>query len=68
MKDYPFALIDMDEALPIPFGLVRYVVAPDHPEVKDISVAESKPYYDAIVLSYGASAERNWESKATTDC
>jgi len=34
MKDYPFALIDMYEALPIPFGLVRYGVAPDHPEVK----------------------------------
>ncbi|CAG8675672.1 1362_t:CDS:2, partial [Paraglomus occultum] len=83
MKDYPSALIDMYEALPIPFGLVRYGVAPDHPEVKnvqhkfdevasdsrfqfignvrfgkDISLAELKPHYDAIVLSYGASAEK----------
>jgi adrenodoxin-NADP+ reductase len=26
--------IDMYEHLPVPFGLVRYGVAPDHPEVK----------------------------------
>lgn len=28
------AKIDMYEHLPTPFGLVRYGVAPDHPEVK----------------------------------
>ena len=28
------AVIDMYERLPAPFGLVRYGVAPDHPEVK----------------------------------
>jgi adrenodoxin-NADP+ reductase len=28
--------IDLLEALPIPFGLVRYGVAPDHPEVKNV--------------------------------
>jgi adrenodoxin-NADP+ reductase len=28
------ATVDMYEALPVPFGLVRYGVAPDHPEVK----------------------------------
>lgn len=28
------AKIDMYEALPVPFGLVRFGVAPDHPEVK----------------------------------
>jgi len=28
------ASVDMYEALPVPFGLVRYGVAPDHPEVK----------------------------------
>ncbi|CAK7198262.1 NADPH-adrenodoxin reductase [Sporothrix eucalyptigena] len=27
--------IDMYEALPVPFGLVRFGVAPDHPEVKN---------------------------------
>ncbi len=26
--------VDMYESLPVPFGLVRYGVAPDHPEVK----------------------------------
>lgn len=28
------ARVDMFEKLPVPFGLVRYGVAPDHPEVK----------------------------------
>lgn len=28
------AFIDMYEQLPVPFGLVRFGVAPDHPEVK----------------------------------
>jgi hypothetical protein len=28
------ARVDMYEALPVPFGLVRFGVAPDHPEVK----------------------------------
>ncbi|KAI9373849.1 NADPH-adrenodoxin reductase Arh1 [Aspergillus egyptiacus] len=29
------AIVDMYEKLPVPFGLVRYGVAPDHPEVKN---------------------------------
>jgi adrenodoxin-NADP+ reductase len=28
------SFVDMYEQLPVPFGLVRYGVAPDHPEVK----------------------------------
>lgn len=28
------ARVDMYESLPVPYGLVRYGVAPDHPEVK----------------------------------
>ena len=28
------AVVDMYEYLPVPFGLVRFGVAPDHPEVK----------------------------------
>ncbi|KAI9023251.1 hypothetical protein DFJ74DRAFT_668255 [Hyaloraphidium curvatum] len=32
----PNARIDMFEALPIPHGLVRFGVAPDHPEVKNV--------------------------------
>lgn len=35
--------IDMYEELPVPFGLVRYGVAPDHPEVKVSDRAEMKP-------------------------
>ena len=34
------AVVDMYEALPVPFGLVRFGVAPDHPEVK---VSRKKP-------------------------
>ena len=30
------ARVDMFEALPAPFGLVRYGVAPDHPKIKNI--------------------------------
>lgn len=29
-------LVDIYERLPVPFGLVRYGVAPDHPEVKNV--------------------------------
>lgn len=34
MSLIPDAKVDMYEALPVPFGLVRFGVAPDHPEVK----------------------------------
>ncbi|KAI5868619.1 nucleotide-binding domain-containing protein [Durotheca rogersii] len=34
MTDLPVAKVDMFEALPVPYGLIRYGVAPDHPEVK----------------------------------
>lgn len=34
MREVPDTKIDMYEQLPTPFGLVRYGVAPDHPEVK----------------------------------
>lgn len=35
MSKVPQARVDMYEALPVPFGLVRHGVAPDHPEVKN---------------------------------
>lgn len=35
MSKIPRAKVDMYEALPVPFGLVRFGVAPDHPEVKN---------------------------------
>jgi NADPH-dependent glutamate synthase beta subunit-like oxidoreductase len=33
-REIPGTKIDMYEQLPVPFGLVRFGVAPDHPEVK----------------------------------
>ncbi|KAJ5123848.1 uncharacterized protein N7515_007673 [Penicillium bovifimosum] len=36
-------IVDMYEKLPVPFGLARYGVAPDHPEVK-VKVAESSRF------------------------
>ncbi|EXJ89433.1 ferredoxin-NADP+ reductase [Capronia epimyces CBS 606.96] len=35
MRDIPGTKVDMYEQLPVPFGLVRFGVAPDHPEVKN---------------------------------
>lgn len=35
LKSHATARVDMYEKLPVPFGLVRYGVAPDHPEVKN---------------------------------
>ncbi|KAH8161080.1 hypothetical protein CIB48_g7167 [Xylaria polymorpha] len=35
MSRIQHAKVDMFEALPVPFGLVRFGVAPDHPEVKN---------------------------------
>ncbi|XP_042213542.1 NADPH:adrenodoxin oxidoreductase, mitochondrial-like [Homarus americanus] len=35
LKSHAAAQVDMYEKLPVPFGLVRYGVAPDHPEVKN---------------------------------
>ena len=34
MQQLPEVIVDMYERLPVPYGLVRYGVAPDHPEVK----------------------------------
>eukprot|EP00924_Labyrinthula_sp_SR-Ha-C_P007207 maker-scaffold_8-snap-gene-12.56-mRNA-1 protein AED:0.13 eAED:0.13 QI:87/1/1/1/1/1/2/245/450 len=35
-KLYPTSIIDIYEQLPVPYGLIRYGVAPDHPEVKEV--------------------------------
>ncbi|KAM9837265.1 NADPH:adrenodoxin oxidoreductase, mitochondrial [Aulostomus maculatus] len=76
--------VDIYERLPVPFGLVRFGVAPDHPEVKnvintftqtakqarcrfygnvnvgkDVSVEELQRAYHAVILSYGAEANRS---------
>ncbi|XP_045212536.2 NADPH:adrenodoxin oxidoreductase, mitochondrial-like [Mercenaria mercenaria] len=36
LKGNPDIHVDIYEKLPVPFGLVRYGVAPDHPEVKNV--------------------------------
>ena len=38
LREMPTAEVDVYEKLPVPFGLARYGVAPDHPEVKNVSV------------------------------
>jgi adrenodoxin-NADP+ reductase len=37
MKKNPDVTVDIFERLPVPFGLVRFGVAPDHPEVKNVT-------------------------------
>ncbi|XP_050393659.1 NADPH:adrenodoxin oxidoreductase, mitochondrial [Patella vulgata] len=83
LKGHSTIKVDIYEKLPVPFGLVRFGVAPDHPEVKnvintftqtaenercsfmgnitigkDITVADLQKAYTAVVLSYGADADR----------
>ncbi|XP_067860458.1 NADPH:adrenodoxin oxidoreductase, mitochondrial isoform X2 [Heptranchias perlo] len=83
LKYHKSAIVDIYEKLPVPFGLVRFGVAPDHPEVKnvintftqtahhdrcsfygnvtvgkDISIQELKQAYHALILAYGAEANR----------
>src|SRR6478752_5851362 len=75
--------VDVFDRLPVPYGLVRYGVAPDHPKIKsiigqlrrvmerpavrflgdvrlgqDVTLAELRTYYDAVVVACGASADR----------
>lgn len=83
LKHHAQAHVDIYEKQPVPFGLVRFGVAPDHPEVKnvistftqtarsqrcafrghvvvgrDVTVAELREAYHAVVLSYGAEDHR----------
>ncbi|KAJ9636788.1 NADPH-adrenodoxin reductase [Coniosporium tulheliwenetii] len=56
----------MYEQLPAPYGLVRYGVAPDHPEVKNCQdkcwprppLTSLRPHYDAILFAYGAAEDK----------
>ena len=40
------AQVDIYEKLPVPFGLVRYGVAPDHPDVKNVEATFTKVAQD----------------------
>ena len=55
------SMVDMYEQLPVPFGLVRFGVAPDHPEVKNCQdkfeeVAESPRFNFVGNISIGNQA------------
>ncbi|XP_054282688.1 NADPH:adrenodoxin oxidoreductase, mitochondrial-like [Macrosteles quadrilineatus] len=45
--------VDIYERLPVPFGLVRYGVAPDHPEVKNVINTFTKTAQNPRVKFYG---------------
>ena len=51
LQKSPDAIVDMYEQLPTPFGLVRYGVAPDHPEVK-VRISSLLRHPRAICYSY----------------
>ena len=76
-------VIDIFDMLPVPYGLIRFGVAPDHQSIKgvtrryeqtalaenvrfignvkvgsDVSVAELRELYDAVVLATGAPRDR----------
>jgi ferredoxin/flavodoxin---NADP+ reductase len=75
--------VDVYEQLPVPYGLVRYGVAPDHQKIKaftgslaeifarpnvrfignvrlgaEVSLAELRRHYDAVVIAGGAGGDR----------
>jgi NADPH-dependent glutamate synthase beta subunit-like oxidoreductase len=75
--------IDMIDRMPVPYGLIRFGVAPDHQSIKavyrryekvalsdnvrfvgnvtvggDVSIAELRGLYDALVLATGAPVDR----------
>lgn len=75
--------VDVIDRLPVPFGLVRYGVAPDHVSIRsvrdtldqiwdkpgvrflgnievgaDLPLEELRSAYNAVILTYGASADR----------
>lgn len=45
------AVVDMYEHLPVPYGLVRYGVAPDHPEVKVVDPSLNPYAIDLLTTS-----------------
>jgi cytochrome P450/flavodoxin len=83
-RTLPAATLEVIDRLPVPYGLVRYGVAADHPGTKsvarqfermflhdevafrgnialgaDISMAELRESYDAVVLATGLHADRS---------
>ncbi|KAI8077807.1 uncharacterized protein BX664DRAFT_389400 [Halteromyces radiatus] len=53
LKESPTTQIDMFDSLPVPHGLVRYGVAPDHPEVKNVMTTFDKVAEDERFRFFG---------------
>ncbi|CAO3612580.1 unnamed protein product [Cunninghamella blakesleeana] len=53
LKEHADTHIDMFDSLPIPHGLVRYGVAPDHPEVKNVMSTFDKVAEDERFRFFG---------------
>lgn len=53
MQNNSLLEVDIYERLPVPFGLVRYGVAPDHPEVKNVINTFTKTAQSPRVHFYG---------------
>ena len=67
------ARIDLFEKLPVPFGLVRYGVAPDHPSIKFIASALEKTLDNPDIhlycdVEFGKDVTLDDCSNATTPC
>ncbi|XP_076800511.1 NADPH:adrenodoxin oxidoreductase, mitochondrial-like isoform X1 [Clavelina lepadiformis] len=67
LKNHPSLLVDMYEKLPVPFGLIRYGVAPDHQDVKNCingynKTAESHrfSFYGNIEVGKDVSLDMLW--------
>ncbi|KAJ1486510.1 hypothetical protein T484DRAFT_1591021, partial [Baffinella frigidus] len=51
LKKHPGVEVDVVEMLPVPFGLVRYGVAPDHADTKNVT-AEFQGILDSPDCSF----------------
>lgn len=61
LRTVPTATIHMFERMPVPYGLIRFGVAPDHPEVKvAVNVTAS------MMLTYVQQAQEAFEQIART--
>ena len=65
MSNIRSARIDMYEFLPVPFGLVRFGVAPDHPEVKvgrsETKVATFHQVMQVVLMFFESLAMSVWD-------
>ncbi len=57
LRQYPGASIDLIEKLPVPFGLVRFGVAPDHPKIKSVSQSFTQLMKDNPSINFFGNVE-----------